>query len=74
MVTVAAFPEQVPAVRPEAVPVQFVNTPPAGVPNSGATNIGEVANTKLPLPVSSLILPANSDDVVEDNADILSVV
>ena len=54
--------------------MQFVNTPEAGIPNSGVTSVGEIANTKFPVPVSSLITPANSVDVVGDNAEILSVV
>ena len=45
-----------------------------GVPNAGVTSAGEVANTNFPVPVSSLITPANSADVVDDNAEILSVV
>jgi hypothetical protein len=36
----------------EAVPVRFVTTPDAGVPNAGVTKVGEVANTKAPVPVS----------------------
>ena len=55
-------------------PVQLVKVPDAGVPKTGVTNVGEVANTKLPLPVSSLILLANSEEVVAANADNLLVV
>ena len=35
-------------------PVIFVATPLAGVPNTGVTNVGEVANTNTPVPVSSV--------------------
>ena len=35
-------------------PVAFVRTPDAGVPSAGVTKVGEVANTKAPVPVSSL--------------------
>ena len=34
--------------------MQFVNVPEEGVPNAGVTNVGDVANTKSPLPVSSV--------------------
>ena len=54
----------VPAVSLAAVPVKFVATPLAGVPKAGVTNVGLVANTNAPLPVSSEIVPANSDDDV----------
>jgi hypothetical protein len=43
-----------PAVRPEAVPVMFVPTKADGVPKAGVTRVGEVANTKEPVPVSSV--------------------
>jgi len=33
-------------------PVQLVNVPELGVPNTGVTNVGDVANTKDPVPVS----------------------
>ena len=35
-------------------PVRFVATPDVGVPNKGVTNVGEVANTAEPVPVSSV--------------------
>lgn len=35
-------------------PVQFVRVPEAGVPRVGVTNVGEVANTSDPVPVSSV--------------------
>ena len=41
-----------PAVKPAAVPVTLVITPEAGVPNAGVTNVGLVANTNAPVPVS----------------------
>ena len=37
-----AFVVTVPAVRLDAVPLQFVNTPAEGVPISGVVNVGEV--------------------------------
>jgi hypothetical protein len=45
-------------------PVAFVSTPDAGVPSTGVTKVGDVANTKEPVPVSSDITPRNSADVV----------
>ena len=63
-----------PAVRPEAVPVIFVPTSADGVPKAGVTKVGEVAKTAEPVPVSSEITPANSEDVVADKALNLSVV
>ena len=39
-------------------PVQFVNVPEVGVPSNGVTKVGEVANTKEPDPVSSVIADA----------------
>ena len=35
-------------------PVKFVATPDVGVPNKGVINVGEVANTAEPVPVSSV--------------------
>ncbi len=55
------------AVSPDAVPVRFVATPLEGVPSAGVTSVGEFANTKAPLHVSSLITPASCDDVVDAN-------
>jgi hypothetical protein len=43
-----------PAVKPEAVPVMFVPTKADGVPRAGVTRVGLVANTKEPVPVSSV--------------------
>ena len=39
-------------------PVQFVNVPEVGVPKRGVVNVGEVANTSSPLPVSSVMAEA----------------
>ena len=39
--------------------VQLVNVPEDGVPNTGVTKVGEVANTNAPVPVSSEITPSN---------------
>ena len=38
----------------------------------GVTNVGVSEKTNTPVPVSSEITPANSAEVVEDNADNLS--
>jgi len=43
-----------PAVKPEAVPVMFVPTKADGVPKAGVTNVGLVAKTNDPVPVSSV--------------------
>jgi hypothetical protein len=51
-----------PAVRPEAVPVMFVPTKADGVPRAGVTNVGEVAKTKEPVPVSSVTAEAKLAD------------
>ena len=51
-------------------PVQDVKVPPDGVPNTGVTKVGLVANTNDPLPVSSDIAVANS---AEDPVNVLSV-
>jgi len=40
-------------------PVKFVATPEVGVPSRGVTNVGEVANTLAPEPVSSVRAVAN---------------
>ena len=49
-------------------PVQLVNVPEAGVPRTGVTNVGLVANTKEPLPVSSETAEAKfADDGVARN-------
>ena len=49
------------AINPEyftlvkvGLPVQFVRTPLAGVPRTGVTKVGLVANTNEPVPVSSV--------------------
>ena len=61
-----------PAPKPETPveigkPVQLVRVPEAGVPKAGVTRVGDVANTKAPLPVSSDITPSNSEEVVAAN-------
>jgi hypothetical protein len=68
-----------PAAKPETPveigkPVQLVKVPEVGVPNNGVVSVGEVANTKAPLPVSSDITPSNSADVVAACTLNLSVV
>ncbi len=86
LVKVVAFPIEVtspvrlalvvtfPEVRPDAVPEIFVPTKTEGVPRDGVTRVGDVANTRLPDPVSSEMTPANSEDVVAAKAESLSVV
>jgi hypothetical protein len=44
----------VPLILIEAVPVRLVTTPLTGVPRAGVTNVGEVAKTNEPVPVSSV--------------------
>lgn len=57
-------------------PVQFVNTPEAGVPNAGVTmiglvSVGDVPNTSEPVPVSSVMAVIKlADDGVARNAAI----
>lgn len=49
-------------------PVQLVNVPLVGVPNKGVTNVGDVANTAAPVPVSSVNVAAKlADDGVAKN-------
>jgi hypothetical protein len=48
-------------------PVQLVKVPEPGVPNTGVMKVGVLLNTKRPVPVSSDITPANSEDVVAAN-------
>ncbi len=54
-------------------PVQLVSVQLDGVPRAGVTSVGEVANTSDPEPVSSLIIPFNSSEVVAANCDSLPV-
>jgi hypothetical protein len=57
-----------PAVKPEAVPVIFVPTKADGVPKAGVTKVGLVANTKEPVPVSSVTAEIKlADDGVPKN-------
>ena len=63
-----------PAVKLAAVPSQLVKVPEVGVPNAGVTNVGELANTRLPVPVSSLIKVAKFADVDDAKTLMLSVV
>lgn len=49
-------------------PVQFANAPDVGVPKIGVTNVGEVAKTKAPDPVSSVTAEAKfAEDGVARN-------
>jgi hypothetical protein len=43
-------------------------------PSTGVTSVGVLANTKAPVPVSSEITPASSEDDVAASAEILLVV
>lgn len=47
--------------------IQFVRVQEAGVPSAGVTRVGLLANTSDPEPVSSLITPFSSSDVVDAN-------
>ena len=47
---------------------------PVAAPISGVTRVGVLANTKAPVPVSSDITPASSEDDVAASAEILLVV
>jgi hypothetical protein len=52
----------VPLMLIEAVPVKLVTVPDDGVPSAGVTSVGEVANTKAPLPVSFVTAAAKLAD------------
>ena len=56
---VAVVAPTVPFMLIDAVPVKFVTVPLAGVPRAGVTSVGLVANTKEPVPVSSVKAVAN---------------
>ena len=45
-------------------PVQLVNVPEVGVPNNGVVRVGDVANTKRPVPVSSVTAVAKLAEMV----------
>jgi len=55
-------------------PVPLVNVTELGVPKAGVTNVGELAKTKAPLPVSSEITPASSAEVVAAKTESLLAV
>jgi hypothetical protein len=61
----------VPAVNPEAVPVQFVSTPDAGVPSAGAVS---VLLDSVSVPASVARVPATTGSVSEILAPATSVV
>lgn len=51
-------------------PVALVKTAALGVPRAGVTNVGEIAKTRLPLPVSSVVAVARfADDGVVRNVE-----
>ncbi len=54
-----------PAVRPAAVPVMLVPTNAEGVPRAGVINVGLVAKTAEPVPVSSVNAPSSWAEVNE---------
>ena len=62
-----------PAVKLAAVPVTLVITPEAGVPSAGVTNVGDVANTAAPEPVSFVRAVFNCNDVNEPSIAALPV-
>lgn len=43
-------------------PVAFVRVPDAGVPSAGVTSVGELANTRAPVPVSSVTAEARFEE------------
>ena len=55
-------------------PVQLVRVPEPGVPNTGVMKVGVLLKTNNPLPLSSDITPANSEEEVAACTDNLSVV
>jgi hypothetical protein len=55
-------------------PVQLVRVPEPGVPNAGVMKVGVLLKTKRPLPVSSDMTPANSEEEVAACTLNLSVV
>jgi hypothetical protein len=58
-----------PAVKPAAVPVQFVRTPAEGVPRLGVTRTRELANFELLTPASfTIIAPPESCVVLPSTA------
>ncbi|MFA6972413.1 MAG: hypothetical protein WC208_13590 [Gallionella sp.] len=57
-----------PAVKPAAVPVQFVSTPEAGVPKAGVTitalvSVGACVRTNTPVPVVSVNAVASAAEL-----------
>jgi hypothetical protein len=65
---VAVVAPTVPLMLMDAVPVRFVTVPLDGVPRAGVTKVGLVANTKAPVPVSSVTAERKlSDDGVAKN-------
>jgi hypothetical protein len=68
-----------PVAKPETPveigrPVQLVRVPEPGVPNAGVMKVGVLLKTKRPLPVSSDMTPANSEEEVAASTLNLSVV
>jgi hypothetical protein len=54
-------------------PVQLVRVPDVGVPNNGVVRVGDVANTKSPVPVSSVTADNKlADDGVAKNVATLA--
>jgi hypothetical protein len=56
-----------PVTPPIGRPVQFVRVPLVGVPSTGETKVGVLANTRAPEPVSSDMTPASCNEVVAAN-------
>ena len=60
------------SLRPaKGSPVQFVSVPEAGVPRAGDTKVGELANTRAPVPVSSSIDAARLAELGVPRKDLL---
>jgi len=54
-------------------PVQLVRVPEVGVPSNGVVNVGDVANTASPVPVSSVRAVASCAEVKEPKIAALPV-
>jgi hypothetical protein len=74
LLAVSVFPSAIVKVDPVAgvVNVTLLMLVADATPKVGVVSVGLDANTNAPLPVSSDITPANSDDVVAAKADSLS--
>jgi hypothetical protein len=74
--TVSAAPLEIVSVAlvAGAVIVTLLMLVAVATPRTGATNVGVFAKTKAPVPVSSLIFPASSDEVHAAKSEIFAAV